>query len=121
MLVGNLALVLLLFLMENLVNLHSIPNFKLWTLLWLEGCLAVDTVSSLETFTEERDIRLPFTAREKLCPLEPILWEKLHSSCTPSVCSVDQHLSRFSSTSKVLELLKTYMWLKTGNLSLFQI
>lgn len=96
------------------MNLHSIPNSKLWTLLRLEGCLAMDTVSSLETFAEERDIRLPFTARGGLCPLELILWEKLHSSCTQCVCSVDQHLSRFSSTSEVLECLKTHIWLKRG-------
>ncbi|NXC71430.1 DYST protein, partial [Anhinga anhinga] len=56
-------------------------------------------------------IRLPFAARGRLRPLELILWEKLHSSCTQRVCSVDQHLSGFSSTSKVLELFKTHIWL----------
>lgn len=70
----------------------------------MEGYLAVDAVNSLQASTDERGIRLPFTARGRLRPFELILWEKLHSSCTQRVCSVDQHLSRFSSTSKVLEL-----------------
>lgn len=93
------------------MNLHSIPNSKLWTLLIMEGCLAVDAVNSLQASTDEQDIRLPFTARGKLRPLELILWEKLHSSCTQCVCSVDQHLSGFSSNSEVLELFKTHIWL----------
>lgn len=92
-----------------LVNLHSIPNSELWTLLIMEGCLAVDTVNSLQASTDEQDVRLPITARGKLQPWEPILWEKLHSSYTQCVCSVDQHLSRFSYTYKVLEPFERYI------------
>jgi len=96
------------------VNLHSIPNSKLWTLLIMEGCLAVDAVDSLQASADERDTRLPFTARGKLRPLELILWEKLLSSCTQRVCSSGQQLSGFSSTAEVLELFKTHMWLEAG-------
>lgn len=81
--------------------------------------MAVDAVNSLQASTDEREIRLPFTLREKLRPLELTLWEKLHSSCTQRVCSVDQHLSGFSSTCKVLELFKTHIWLGAGSIILF--
>lgn len=76
----------------------------------MEGCLAVDAVNSLQASTDEQDFRLPFTARGKLYPLELILWEKLHSSCT-RVCSVDQHLSGLPDTSSILELFKAHTWL----------
>lgn len=89
------------------MNLHSVPNSELWTLLITEGCLAVDTVNSLQASTDEQDIRLPITARGKLRPWELILWERLHSSAIQCVCSVDQHLSRFSSTCKFLEPFET--------------
>lgn len=94
------------------MNLHSIPNGELRTLLIVESCLAaVDTVNSLQASTDEQDIRLPITARGKLWPWELILWEELHSSSIQCICSVDQHLSRFSSTCKVLEPLETYVCL----------
>lgn len=73
--------------------------------------MAVDAVNSLQASTDERDIRLPFTAREELRPLEAVLWEKLHSSCTQHFCSVDKHPSGFSSISKVLELFKSCLLL----------